>query len=208
MIISKARPLFRRHLRMAPAHPLGERVLVREFPPESKSEGGIETPDTAKMRYFAGTLIAAGDQAADKLWDLGVEIGDEIWYGKYAGLLEEWHHIVGPDNPNCDHGGAWEFVPKDDTRWRANLGEPNENMTLRSCRACGDTLKVTERVIVLSVDDMVMDVDLQVRLESGEMRRVRDYDADDRTRYRIERPFQGDGDVDTFEFREPKEEAA
>jgi co-chaperonin GroES (HSP10) len=198
VVISKPRPLFRRELRWAPAHPLGARVLVREFPPETRSEGGIETPDVAKMRYFAGTLIAAGDQAADKLWDLGVELGDEIWYGKYAGLVEEWHHIVGPDNDKCDHSGVWELVSRDDQRFSREVGAPNENMTLRSCRTCGDTLKISERIIVLSVDDLVMDVDLQLRFERGErIERIRNQDADGRTRYEIVR--HGDY-MDGFEY--------
>lgn len=186
VIISKPRPLFRRELKLAPAQPLGERVLVREFPIESMSEGGLEMPETARQRYFAGTLIAVGDQAADKLWDLGVEIGDEIWYGKYAGLIEEWHHIVGKDKHRCPHDGAWELVPKDDPRWQEIGAAPNDNMKLRACRAC-ETLRVTERIVVLSVDDLVVDVDLQLRLEQGDMKRVRNEDAEGRTRYQIER---------------------
>lgn len=196
VVISKPRPLFRRQLRNAPAHPLGNRVLVREFPVESKTEGGLVKPDVAKERYFAGTLVAAGDQAADRLYDLGVEIGDEIWYGKYAGLVQEWQHIVGDDKPLCPHDSAWDFVPQTDKRWKL-VGEANENVKLRSCRSC-ETLLVTERVIVLSVDDMCLNVDLQLRLESGYMVRVRGADAEGRTRYVIERRYNDDA-VDCYE---------
>lgn len=199
VVISKPRPLFRRQLRNAPAHPLGNRVLVREFPVESKTEGGLVKPDVARERYFAGTLIAAGDQAADRLYDLGVEIGDEIWYGKYAGLVQEWQHIVGNDKTACPHEGAWDLIPHSDPRWKS-VGEPNENIKLRSCRAC-ETLMVTERVIVLSVDDMCLNVDLQMRLEVGEMVRVRGQDPDGRTRYVIERRYADDV-VDCFETDE------
>lgn len=190
MIISKPRPLFRRQLKESPAHPLGARVLVREFPVESKSQGGLETPDVAKERYFAGTLIAAGDQAADRLYDLGVELGDEVWYGKYAGLVQAWQHIVGPDKESCAHFGVWDFVPKTDPAWSL-VGEPNENMELRSCRECS-TLKVSERVIVLSVDDICLDVDLQARLESGAMVRLRGETQDGRTCYYITRESGND----------------
>jgi co-chaperonin GroES (HSP10) len=208
VVISKPRPLFRRALKESPAHPLGNRVLVREFPVESKSEGGLETPDVAKTRYFAGTLVAAGDQAADRLYDLGVEIGDEVWYGKYAGLIQEWQHITGPDDPACLHQSTWDYVAKTDPRW-VGVGEPNDNLTLRECRACG-TLKVTERMIVLSVDDIVLDVDLQERLESGLLVRRRGETADGRTRYYLERP---PGRPDAFESPmqtddETEEEAA
>lgn len=204
VVISTPRPLFRRHLRKAPAHPLGARVLVREFPVESKSEGGIDTPDIAKERYFAGTLIAVGDQAADRLYDLGVEMGDEVWYGKYAGLVQEWQHIVGEDKLACPHDGAWEFVPATDKAWEL-VGTPNENMRLRRCRSC-ETLKLTERVIVLSVDDICLDVDLELRLESGEMVRRRGKDDEGRTRYYIERAWPEDEQVDEYETK--TEEAA
>ncbi len=182
LTINNPRPLFRRELRHAPGLPLGNRVLVREFPPESKTEGGLELAEQSKERYFAGTLIAAGDQAADRLYDIGVELGDEVWFGKYAGLIQEWQHLVGEvDVTGCAHDSAWEFVARDDHRWRF-AGTPDDNRNLRSCRTCG-TLKVTERVIVMSVDDLCVDVDLQMRLEKGEMLRVRSQDDRGRTRY-------------------------
>ena len=184
IFVSNPRPLFRRELRHAPGVPLGSRVLVREFAPESKTEGGLAVAETAKERYFAGVIVAAGDQAADKLYDLGVELGDEIWYGKYAGLIQEWQHIVGEDRAGCPHDSAWEYVTKDDKRWAAQGGH-DDNRTLRACRSCG-TLKLAERVIVLAVDDLCIDVDLQLRLERGEMERKRGADPEGRTRYFID----------------------
>lgn len=198
VIINKPRPLFRRQLKTGPAHPLGNRVLVREFPVESRSEAGLFKPDEAKEHYYAGTVIGAGDQAADKLYDLGVELGDEVWYAKYAGLLQEWSHIVGRDNRECPHDGAWEFVPNTETKKWGALGEPNENTKLRECRACG-TLRLTERVIVMSVEDLCLDVDLLVRLETGEMVRKRGADDRGRTRYFIERQFPDDHVSDLYQ---------
>lgn len=195
--ISKPRPLFRRMLTQAPAHPLGARVLLREFPVESKSEGGLVKPDVAKAHYFGGEIVAAGDQAADALRDLGVEIGDEVWFAQYAGILQEWQHIVGLDDMKCLHTGVWDYVATTDGRWNA-VGEPNENLQLRECRNCG-TLKVTERMICIAVADICLDVDLQERLESGKMRRVRAQTADGKTRYLIERPGQAFGATDCFE---------
>lgn len=185
--IKNPKPLFRRHLRTAPAHALGDRILVREFPVESVTEGGLHIPETAKERYMAGQLLSAGDKAADKLYDLGVEIGDEIWYAKYAGIIQEWQHIVGDDVETCDHDGVWDFVSASESAKWSNVGfKPNENTKLRECRACG-TLKVTERVIAMSVDDICVDVDLLERLETGQMRRLRGKDPEGRTRYYIER---------------------
>jgi co-chaperonin GroES (HSP10) len=195
--VKNPRALFRRELKDAPGMPLGERVLVREFPPESTTEGGIVVADKAKERYFAGILIAAGDQAADKLRDIGVELGDEVWFGKYAGLIQEWQHIVGDiDVATCAHDSVWELVPGDDNRWRF-VGAPDDNRTLRACRSCG-TLKVTERVIVMAVEDLCVDVDLQVRIERGELVRHRSETEDGRTRYYLERRTKR---PDSFETR-------
>lgn len=199
VLISKPRPLFRPELQKAPAHPMGARVLVREFPVASKTEGGLAVADVAKKRYFAGELIAVGDQAADKLYDLGAEIGDEVWYAQYAGLVEEWQHIVAPgSDTNCAHDSTWEFVPRDDKAWEV-VGEPNDNMQLRSCRTCG-AKKLAERVLVLNVDDMILNVDVQARLERGDLRRVRGEDSEGRTRYYLERKNMES--KDTFEIGE------
>lgn len=194
LIMSKARPLFRADLRGAPAHPLGERVFLRPLPIAGKTEGGLEIADIAKERTFAGLLLAAGDQAADKLYDVDFRIGDEVWYGKYAGVIEEWQHIVYDGEIKCSHETVWEFVPRNDPRWSA-VRTPDEDQQLRACRACG-ALKLSERVIALSVDDIICSVDAQVRLDSGETKRVRSESADGRTRYVIKRPS---GFIDLFE---------
>lgn len=200
--IRRPRPLFRPELKLSPGHPLGERVIVREFPVESQTEGGIAIAEVAKEHHFAGTLVAAGDQAADTLYDIGVEIGDEIWYAKYAGVIQKWQHIVAEGtDPACAHDSTWDFVTKDDPAWKTiAAGEPNENMELRSCRSCG-AKKLSERVIFLSVDDVAIDVDLQVRLERGEVSRVRMVDSEGKPRYVLKRP---DDHVDTFEMKERK----
>lgn len=183
--IKHARPLFRRHLRNAPAHPLGDRVLVWEFPPETITEGGIHRAEKAQKKYMAGILIGAADQAADKLRDIGVELGDEVWYAQYAGLLEAWHHIVGEDDTSCPHDSVWEIVPAKDPRWEP-YGAPTEGRELRACRGCG-TLKLSEPVYVMDVADLCLDVTLQERFERGELVRHRDEQVDGRTRYYLER---------------------
>ena len=81
--IRKPRPLFRPELRLAPGHPLGDRVLVREFPVESKTEGGLEIADVAKQHYFAGTLIAAGSAAVVSIYTIGY-LNTEAGGGQYA----------------------------------------------------------------------------------------------------------------------------
>lgn len=195
-VINRPRPLFRPELRTGPAHPFGDRVLVREFPVESKTEGGIEIADVAKEHLFAGTLIAVGDQAADRLYDLGCELGDEVWYAKYAGVIQKWQHIVqAGSDPSCVHAGAWEFVAKDNPAWGVVGGDPNENTELRSCRSCR-AVKISERVIIMSVDDIHLNVDVLCRFERGELVRRRGVTADDKTRYYLERTVPR---PDTFE---------
>jgi chaperonin GroES len=187
-ILKTAQPVFRRHLRLAPAHPIDDRILVRENKPKTKSAGGVIIPDTAADRCMNGWIVAAGDAAADYFYDRGIELGDMIHYAKYAGVVDEWPHIVGKDDINCDHDSVWEHVPMpSETRealsgvdkesralrqkWET-VGGPNENIKLRECRTCG-TLQATERVIVMSCKDVLMSVDLQERLESGVMSRYR-----------------------------------
>ena len=198
MIVSKSQALFRPELRKAPAHPLGERVFVRPLPIATTTESGLEIADIAKKRQFSGRLIAVGDQAADKLWDLGVRLGDEIWYAQYAGIIEEWQHLLSEGEGACPHDSAWDFIPREDKRWSL-VAHPDSEMQLRSCRSCG-AVKVSERVIMMSCEDIVCDVDLQVRLDRGEMKRIRKYDTEGKTRYVIHQPE----DSDTFETYERK----
>lgn len=217
MLIKNPGAIFRRHLRLAPGHPLGERVLVRELPPAGVTEGGIAMAEEAMERLFAGEIVAAGDQAADVMYDAGQEIGDTILYAKYAGLIEDWRHIVGNDDPKCQHDGAWDRVPKRsatlaalgakadlaaEKKWMLAGGE-SENRTLRECRACG-TLMISDRVLVMSIDDIIMNVDLQERLESGAMKRVFNRTAEGKTRHELVRCGPDGREIekqDSFETR-------
>lgn len=68
--------------------PLDDRVLVSQCEAEEKTVGGIVLPDTAKEKPQRGKVVAAGP---GKLLDSGergkmsVSVGDEVFYGKYAG---------------------------------------------------------------------------------------------------------------------------
>jgi chaperonin GroES len=202
MIASVAKPLFRRGLRASPGMPMGNFVLVRPFPAMGKTEGGLVIQDTAKERNMAGRLIMVGDEAADKLHDKGVEIGDEIWHARYAGNIEEWQHIVKDGRPaDCPHDGQWDRIAKDDKAWALVPVMEAEDADLRSCRACR-ALKLAERVIVMSADDLAIDVDLMERLENGTMVRKRGVDGEGKTRYYIERTKKPGRDT----FAIPREE--
>ncbi len=68
--------------------PLDDRVLGEPCQAEEKTAGGIVLPDTVKEKPQRGKVVAVG---TGKLMDSGqrgkmsVSVGDEIFYGKYAG---------------------------------------------------------------------------------------------------------------------------
>ena len=68
--------------------PLHDRVIVRPAKAEEKTAGGIIIPDTAKEKPQVGTIVAVGPgKYADSgsLIPIGVNVGDQVLYGKYAG---------------------------------------------------------------------------------------------------------------------------
>ena len=68
--------------------PLDDRVLIKQSDAEETTAGGIVLPDTAKEKPQCGVVKAVG---AGKLLDSGergqmsLKVGDEVYYGKYAG---------------------------------------------------------------------------------------------------------------------------
>ena len=63
--------------------PLADRVLVEPKEAETKTASGLYIPDTAKEKPQEGKVIAAGPGKKDE--PMGMEVGDEVIYGKYAG---------------------------------------------------------------------------------------------------------------------------
>jgi len=62
--------------------PIGERVLIKPYKQEEKTQGGIYIPESAKEKKKQGTVIAAGTFKDGK--DLPVKAGDIIIYGGYS----------------------------------------------------------------------------------------------------------------------------
>jgi len=68
--------------------PLDDRIVIEQCEAEEKTAGGIVLPDTAKEKPQRGRVVATGP---GKLLDSGqrgtmsVKVGDEVFYGKYAG---------------------------------------------------------------------------------------------------------------------------
>ena len=68
--------------------PLYDRIIVKRFAAQEKTESGIIIPDTAKEKPYEGEIIAVGKgsiQEDGTLIPLEVKKGDLIIFGKYAG---------------------------------------------------------------------------------------------------------------------------
>lgn len=68
--------------------PLGDRVIVKQSQAEEKTKSGILLPDSAKEKPTQGKVIAVGPgKLADngKRSEIGVRVGETIYYGKYSG---------------------------------------------------------------------------------------------------------------------------
>ncbi len=198
LILNRPLTLFRPELKLAPGHPNGGRILVAPLPIAGQSEAGIITPDVAKTRPMAGYIVTVGDDAADKMYVRGHEKGDEVWYAKYAGVVEDWQHLIRAGEGKCGHEGAWDRVPKDDGRWLGSKRRPDEDTSMHACRSCG-ALKLQERVVIMDVEDILLNVDLQVRLEAGTFQRVRGVNRETgAVQYGIVRPSDW---PDSFEIK-------
>lgn len=72
--------------------PLDDRILVKQNAAEEKTAGGIVLPDTAKEKPQRGKVIAAGPGKMlndGKRGKIEIKVGDEVFYGKYAGTEVE-----------------------------------------------------------------------------------------------------------------------
>ncbi len=68
--------------------PMDDRILVEPCEAQERTSGGIILPDNAREKPQRGIVVATGP---GKLLDsgargqMGVKVGDEVFYGKYAG---------------------------------------------------------------------------------------------------------------------------
>lgn len=72
-----------------PYLPMGKNVLIFRIPEEERTAGGLYIPDSGKEPQSRGVVLAAGLQARDIMADALIEIGDVVWFGKYAGWDSE-----------------------------------------------------------------------------------------------------------------------
>ena len=68
--------------------PLADRVIVKQTEAEEKTASGLYLPDAAKEKPTRGKVIAVGPGKQlenGKRGTPSVKVGDEVYYGKYAG---------------------------------------------------------------------------------------------------------------------------
>lgn len=73
---------------MAKIRPLADRVLIKRWEQENKTEGGIVIPDTAKEKPITGEVVAVGKGKTTESGETikpSVAEGDKIVFGKYSG---------------------------------------------------------------------------------------------------------------------------
>ena len=64
--------------------PLSDRVLIEPKAAETKTAAGIYIPETHKEKPQEGKVIAVGPGTKDE--PMQVKAGDEVIFGKYAGI--------------------------------------------------------------------------------------------------------------------------
>ena len=158
-----------------PATPRGHRLLCEPLSPKEETETGLVIPAIAQHRPHMGRIIAAGLVALDNMHDHGDQLGDEIWWGKFAGVMEEWDRLTeeGKGAANCAH--SWDRQPA-----------PLKDHSAYQCSVC-KSKRLVSPLCVLNHDDILCNVSLQRRIEAGQMSQFRGVTSDGRTQHRIER---------------------
>ncbi len=72
-----------------PYLPMGKNVLVFRLPNETKTAGGLWVPEAHAEPKPMGVLVAAGLAAMDVLAESLIEVGDIVWFGRFAGWEKE-----------------------------------------------------------------------------------------------------------------------
>jgi len=68
-----------------PGLPMGKTILVFRVPPVEKTAGGLYIPESDQGEQEIGVLLAAGLGALDILKAALIDIGDVVWFGRFAG---------------------------------------------------------------------------------------------------------------------------
>lgn len=72
-----------------PYLPMGKNVLLFRLPEEEKTAGGLFIPETVREARERAVLIGAGLAAREIMADHLIELGDIVWFGRFAGSERE-----------------------------------------------------------------------------------------------------------------------
>ena len=82
--------------------PVGDRLFGARLGSEEKTQGGLYIPEGSKEKGQTGTVLAVGEGRLDnqgKVIALKVNVGDKVFFGKYAGTdIDEKHLILREDD--------------------------------------------------------------------------------------------------------------
>ncbi len=101
-------------------------------------------------------------------------MGDQIWFGKFAGVVEEWDHMT-TEHVDCPFH-VWSRMDCD-----------VDKVEMYKCDKCLGERKIEPIVILGSYDDCLCNVDLQRRIEGGIISIQRGVTPDKRTMHYVER---------------------
>ena len=68
--------------------PMFDKVVIKPYTADEMSQGGIYIPPNAQETPHKGEIVAVGPGARNEngtIIPLGVKVGDQVVYGKYAG---------------------------------------------------------------------------------------------------------------------------
>ena len=155
-----------------PSTPEADRIMVQPEQPRTETDGRLVIPEIAQRQAFVGKILDAGLKARDVLYDNGGRVGDTIWYGQFAGVWEEWDHIVKVGSKaDCAHP-AWSY-------------EPSLNGFRRQgyhCDECG-ALRVQEPILIMNVGDIVANVSKAERIRNREQTAILGATMDGKTQH-------------------------
>lgn len=69
----------------SPYLPMGKVALIYRIPTEEKTAGGLYIPGEAQEAESQGVLLGAGLQALDILREHLIDVGDVVWFARFAG---------------------------------------------------------------------------------------------------------------------------
>lgn len=101
-----------------PYLPIGEVVVVYRLPSETHTAGGLEIPEEYRAPLSRGVLVAAGLQARDMMTDNLIDVGDIVYFARFAGDEKEFKRDEAQKGQQLLQLKARELLGTADGLWR------------------------------------------------------------------------------------------